>query len=157
MISYGLIKGLQWKSTISFSFIYDLARRKQNTSDNSIDVLIVRLRDSKNKRCRDQDFSGPEMLPVGLDTLRPKAHRTLTLSWKSQSCSHLPWTPSFSCQQAFHQCLKFNINKYSLKRNKQMKLNSIYPLSLIPVIAGCWCVGGHSGWLTDILTYTSNS
>ena len=32
------------------------------STDNPYDILIVNLRDSKNKRCRDRDFSRPEIL-----------------------------------------------------------------------------------------------
>ena len=69
---YGLIKGLQWKSIISFSFIHDLIRWKQESTDNPYNISTVNLRDSKNKRCWDQDFSKPRFWEMS----RPRLFET---------------------------------------------------------------------------------
>ena len=45
---YGLNKGLQWKSTISFCMFRDSIRWKQDIFDNPYNILRVNLRDSKD-------------------------------------------------------------------------------------------------------------
>ena len=79
-MTYGLIKGLQCKLIISFSLIDDLTRWNQNTSDNSDDVLIMNLRDSKNKIGRDREFSRLEIL---------RDMETETLQDQDQFMSHV--------------------------------------------------------------------
>ena len=51
--------------------MYDWIRWKQDSTDNNNDILKVNLQDSKNKRCRDRDFSRLEILRVvETETLR---------------------------------------------------------------------------------------
>ena len=49
----------------------DLIRYMHDSTDFPYDLLTVNLRDSKNKRCRDRDFSRLDILTVvETDTLR---------------------------------------------------------------------------------------
>ena len=41
--------------------MHALIRWKQDSTDNPYNIMIVNLRDSKNKRCLDRDFSRPEI------------------------------------------------------------------------------------------------
>jgi len=53
-----------------FRFMHDLSRYMHGSTGFQYDLLTVNLRDSKNKRCRDRDFSRPDILRVvGTETL----------------------------------------------------------------------------------------
>ena len=54
-----------------FSFMHDLIRYMHESTDFQYNLLTMNLRDSKNKRCRDRDFSRLNILRVvETETLR---------------------------------------------------------------------------------------
>ena len=54
-----------------FSFMHDLIKYMHDSTDFQYNLLTVNLRDSKNKRCRDRDFSRLDILRVvETETLR---------------------------------------------------------------------------------------
>jgi hypothetical protein len=42
--------------------MHDLVRWKQDSTEHAYNILKVNLQDSKNKSCRDRDFSRPAIL-----------------------------------------------------------------------------------------------
>ena len=87
------------ESIINFSFTPDLFRWKQNVTKNSYDILIVNQRDSKNKRCRDQDFSRTVVI---------RGVRTKT--FQNQACAETGREDPYRCEWKFanlYACTKY--------------------------------------------------